>query len=206
MNAELATYLQEKTDTLTRWTKELDKSAQEGDKRMADAAAADIQRLLVEMADYIQMRASNEGRFALVLPEPGRYLMVTSADGWTPHSEVVGFPDATSTHQIRLTRRLTISGSLSRDGATVDAGLITLTKPTGEFASSTFSSAAGEFELPLPSTGRYILTAMDPAGEIVRTRQVAVIGASAHIDLDLCSTLTAPVTAVPPSAAPVSVG
>lgn len=130
-------------------------------------------------------RASNEGRFALVLPEPGRYLVVTSADGWTPHSEVVGFADATSAHRIVLTRRLTVSGALSCGGEPLDAGMVALTKPTGEFVSSTFSSATGDFELPLPSTGRYILTAMDPAGNIVQTRQVAVIGASAQIDLDL---------------------
>ncbi|WP_024794414.1 MFS transporter [Tomitella biformata] len=130
-------------------------------------------------------RASNEGRFALVLPQPGRYLVVTSADGWTPHSEVVQFDDATSAHQIRLCKRLTISGSLARGGSPLDAGLVTLTKPTGEFVSSAFSSADGRFELPLPSTGRYILTAMDPTGETVQARQVAVIGASATIDLDL---------------------
>lgn len=130
-------------------------------------------------------RASNEGRFALVLPEPGRYLVVTSGDGWTPHSEVVQFADATSTHRIILNKRLTVSGTLSCRGGELDAGLVTLTKPTGEFVSSTFSSPTGRFELPLPSTGRYILTAMDPAGEIVQTRQVAVIGASAQIDLDL---------------------
>ena len=141
-------------------------------------------------------RASNEGLFALVLPEPGRYLVITSADGWTPHSEVVEFPDATSTHQITLSRRLTISGSLARDGQALDAGLVTLTKPTGEFVSSAFSSPAGHFELPLPSTGRYILTAMDPTGETVQARQVAVIGASATIDLDL-----SPVNGVSPAGA-----
>lgn len=130
-------------------------------------------------------RASNEGRFALVLPEPGRYLVITSADGWTPHSEVVRFEDETSAHEIRLRKRLTISGSLACRGDAIDAGLVTLTKPTGEFVSSAFSSETGTFELPLPSTGRYILTAMDPAGVIVQTRQVAVIGASATIDLDL---------------------
>lgn len=136
-------------------------------------------------------RASNEGRFALVLPEPGRYLVITSADGWTPHSEVVSFDDATSAHQIRLCKRLTISGRLACDGAPLDAGLVTLTKPTGEFVSSSFSSESGQFELPLPSTGRYILTAMDPAGQTVQTRQVAVIGASATIDLDLSPVDTA---------------
>lgn len=130
-------------------------------------------------------RGSNEGRFALVLPEPGRYLVITSADGWTPHSEVAEFADTTSAHQIVLRKRLTISGRLACAGDPLDTGLVTLTKPSGEFVSSSFSDAAGQFELPLPSTGRYILTAMDPAGSTVQTRQVAVIGASATIDLDL---------------------
>ncbi|GAA4475316.1 hypothetical protein GCM10023094_12550 [Rhodococcus olei] len=130
-------------------------------------------------------RAGNEGRFSLVLPAPGPYLVITSADGWTPHSEVVDFAVATSTHRITMRQRLNISGQLRSGGPALPGGLVALTKPTGEFVSSTFSDTDGRFDLPLPSTGRYILTALDPVREDAATRQVAVIGACATIDLDL---------------------
>ncbi|MGC0367577.1 MFS family permease [Rhodococcus sp. 27YEA15] len=135
-------------------------------------------------------RSGSEGKFSLVLPAAGRYLMIASADGWTPHSEVVGFADAIGTHLIMMRQRLTLSGRLRSGGPALSGGLVTLTKPTGEFVSSAFSDADGQFDLPLPSVGRYILTALDPAREDVLTRQVAIIGASATVDLDLRPTLT----------------
>jgi MFS family permease len=47
-------------------------------------------------------RADNEGNFSLALPRPGRYLVVTSADGWSPRSQVIAFDSAQSTHTVEL--------------------------------------------------------------------------------------------------------
>lgn len=146
-------------------------------------AVVSVMTLTGEPVDW--SRASDGGRFALVLPAPGRYLLVTNADGWRPHSTVVEFAGPTDEHRIALHSRLTVSGRLAMGGRAQGGGLITLTRPTGEFVSSTLSAGNGRFELPLPSTGRYIFTAMDPEGTVVQARQIAVIGASAEVDVDL---------------------
>jgi len=146
-------------------------------------AVVSVLTLTGEPVDW--SRASDGGRFALVLPAPGRYLLVANADGWRPHSTVAEFAGPTDEHRILLDSRLTVSGRLALGGRALGGGLVTLTRPTGEFVSSALSTPAGRFELPLPSTGRYIFTAMDPGGTLVQARQIAVIGASAEVDIDL---------------------
>jgi hypothetical protein len=45
---------------------------------------------------------------------------------------------------------------------------------------------AGRYEMPLPPTGRYILTVVDPHAQWARSRQVPVIAAQSNtIDIDL---------------------
>ncbi|ROZ53620.1 MFS transporter [Rhodococcus sp. WS1] len=90
-------------------------------------------------------RADNEGNFSLALPRPGRYLVVTSADGWSPRSQVIAFDSAQSTHTVELGDRLTISGKVGVDGRTTSGTVVTLTKPTGEFVASTVV----DFDVPV---------------------------------------------------------
>ncbi|MFJ2032100.1 MFS transporter [Streptosporangium sp. NPDC087985] len=130
-------------------------------------------------------RADNDGAFSLVLPGPGRYLVVTSADGWAPHSEVLEFLDPETRHRIRLSERLTISGRLSAGTLALDHGLVALTKPTGECVSTVFSDTTGCYELALPPVGRYVLTMMAPYGGHTRARQIAVMSQSVVIDFDI---------------------
>ncbi|MCY0905026.1 MFS transporter [Arthrobacter sp. H14-L1] len=126
-------------------------------------------------------RANNDGGYSVVLPGPDRYLVVSSADGWAPHSQALNFTDAASWQQIVLSRRLTLAGMVSGAQAPGDAALVTLTRPTGEFIASTHTRD-GKYELPLPPTGRYILSTLDAQGETARARQITVAGQSAVVD------------------------
>ncbi|MET4002761.1 MFS family permease [Arthrobacter sp. UYCu511] len=136
-----------------------------------------------EPADW--SRADNEGRYSLILPDSGRYLLVSSADGWTPSSQVLEFADPTSWHDIHLAHRLMLSGRVS-DGAVPLAGaMVTLTKTTGEFVMSTFSNDEGLYEVPLPPVGRYILTGLDPQVQTSTSLSVLLTARSATIDLCL---------------------
>jgi MFS family permease len=56
-------------------------------------------------------RGNNDGEYSVVLPGPGRYLMVASADGWAPRSGVIVLGEATTEEHITLSERLTLSGS-----------------------------------------------------------------------------------------------
>ncbi len=138
-----------------------------------------------EPADW--SRADNDGRYSLVLPEPGRYLVISSADGWAPSSQVLEFTDSSSTEQIRLSRRLTLSGVVNGGGLPLEGALVTLTKATGEFLVSTFSTGDGGYEVPLPPVGRYILTCLDPDGRTAESVQLVVTVHSAVADFQLGS-------------------
>ena len=130
-------------------------------------------------------RADNEGNFSLALPRPGRYLVVTSADGWSPRSQVIAFDSAQSTHTVELGDRLTISGKVGVDGRTTSGTVVTLTKPTGEFVASTVTDGTGHYGIALPTSGRYILTALTASGHGTLARQIAVIAQSTVVDFDV---------------------
>lgn len=136
-----------------------------------------------EPADW--SRADNDGRYSLILPESGRYLLVTSADTWAPSSQVLEFADTASTHDIRLSQRLVLSGTVGDGANTLAGALVTLTKTTGEFVMSTFSDSGGRYEVPLPAVGRYILTGLDPEGRTSESLPLLVTARSAVIDLEL---------------------
>ncbi|MBT1257384.1 MFS transporter [Rhodococcus erythropolis] len=130
-------------------------------------------------------RADNEGNFSLALPRPGRYLVVTSADGWSPRSQVIAFDSAQSTHTVELGDRLTISGKVGVDGRTTSGTVVTLTKPTGEFVASTVTDGTGHYGIALPTSGRYVLTALTESGHGTLARQIAVIAQSTVVDFDV---------------------
>ncbi|MCQ9163384.1 MFS transporter [Arthrobacter sp. STN4] len=136
-----------------------------------------------EPADW--SRADNAGRYSLVLPASGRYLIVSSADSWAPSSRVLDFADSSSTEDIELTLRLTLSGTVVDGGLPLDHALVTLTKASGEFVMSTFSDAQGRYEVPLPAAGRYILTGLEPEGLRSLSMQLSLSSRSAVVDLDL---------------------
>ena len=136
-----------------------------------------------EPADW--SRADNDGRYSLVLPASGRYLVISSADGWAPSSQVLDFADSSSTQHILLARRLTVSGSVGDGVRGLDGALVTLTKATGEFVVSTFCDPDGRYEVPLPPVGRYILTAMDSGGRSSESVHVVLTARSAVVDVVL---------------------
>lgn len=51
---------------------------------------------------------------------------------------------------------------------------------------STEGDLAGHYRIPVPPTGRYILTVVDPHTQWVRSRQVPIIAAQSNtIDIDV---------------------
>ena len=41
-------------------------------------------------------RGDNDGKYSVVLPGPGHYLVLANAAGWVPRAEVLEFVDETS--------------------------------------------------------------------------------------------------------------
>ena len=151
------------------------------DQRPIRHAVVTVLRTSGEPVDW--SRADNDGSYSVVLPGPGKYLVVSSADGWAPRSQVLEFTDATNRQQIQLPEQLTISGTVRGSGGPLQHALVTLTKPTGESVVSTHTQS-GRYELPLPAAGRYILTSLEPSGMQAMAKQILVATQSAAVDFD----------------------
>jgi MFS family permease len=82
-------------------------------------------------------RADNEGNYSVVLPGPGRYLVLANALGWAPHAQVLEFVDENTRQHITLTEQLTLSGRGCRGGRPLVGALITLSAATGEMVPAT---------------------------------------------------------------------
>ena len=131
-------------------------------------------------------RADNEGSYSVVLPGPGRYVVVSSAEGWAPRSEILAFTDPATQQHIQLTERLSLCGTITTSGQPLGQALVSVTRPTGESVATVHADAAGHYEIPLPPTGRYILTVVDPRAQWARSCQVPVIAAQSNrIDIDI---------------------
>lgn len=136
-------------------------------------------------------RTDNDGRFALALPKEGRYLLVVSAEGWAPHSQLVEL-SADKPADIVLDRRLLLSGNVTDDGKPIGGVMIALIKHSGEYAGTTTADENGHYEMGLPPAGRYVLTAVDHATGRTRSRTLTVLASATTLDIDL-------VTAIPRS-------
>jgi hypothetical protein len=58
------------------------------------------------------------------------------------------------------------------NGRPLKRALVSVTRPTGESVATVRTDEAGHYQIPVPPTGRYILTVVDPHTQWVRSRQV----------------------------------
>jgi MFS family permease len=128
-------------------------------------------------------RAEPDGGYALALPGAGRYVAVTSADGWAPQSELFDHTGAATVHDIVLQRPLTLHGQIRSTDEVGDA-MVALTRPTGEVIATTRTDPTGAYTLPLPPVGQYVITAVDAAAQQCLSRSVTVTGQSMNIDIE----------------------
>lgn len=129
-------------------------------------------------------RTDNRGRYSLALPEPGRYLVVVSADGWGPMSGLEDLGDA-DLDQIRMNRRLLLTGHVTDDGDPLGAVMLSLIRHSGEYVATTHADPSGSYEIGLPPPGRYVLTIVDHPTGRTRSRSVQVGSMSTTLDIDL---------------------
>lgn len=136
-------------------------------------------------------RTDDDGRFTLALPEPGRYLLVVSAEGWAPQSSLCDL-GAGESEPVTMQRRLVLSGRVTDDGRPIGRVLVSLIRHSGEFVATATADATGAYEIGLPPAGRYVLTVVDHATGRTRSRALTVLATSTTLDIDI-------VTGIPPA-------
>ena len=118
-------------------------------------------------------RADNDGRWSVVLPGAGEYLVVCSAEGWAARSELRQLSPETPS-VLEIDQRLTVAGVVSRGGWPIDDALVVLTDASGESVGATRTDEEGHYELGLPPLGRYVLTALDPRSGMAESEDVVI--------------------------------
>lgn len=118
-------------------------------------------------------RADNDGRWSVVLPGAGEYLVIYSAEGWAARSELRPLaPEVVPV--LEIAQRLTVAGVVSRGGWPIEDALVVLTAASGESVGATRTDEGGHYELGLPPLGRYVLTALDPSSGRSESEDVVV--------------------------------
>lgn len=147
-----------------------------GQVRRSDGQAARLAVVSVlepngRQADWA--RADNDGRWSVVLPGAGEYLVVYAAEGWAARSELRHLsPD--SAPLLEIDQRLTVAGVVSRGGWPIEDALVVLTDASGESVGATRTDDDGHYELGLPPLGRYVLTVLDPRTGTAESEDVVI--------------------------------
>lgn len=156
------------------------------DERPIAGAVVTVLRPDGEPVDW--SRCDHDGAYSLVLPGSGRYVVVSSADGWTPRSEIVEFDHAATQRRIRLADRLSLCGTVRSASAPLGRALVSLTTSSGQAVAAVHTDAGGRYAIPLPATGRYVMTVVDPDVRWAHAQQIVVIATqSATIDIDVAA-------------------
>ena len=130
-------------------------------------------------------RADDGGRFALVLPGDGQYLLIATEHQYRPVSETLRFPGVPRSHDIRFGARLTLTGKVTHEGRPVTGALVVLVQPSEGKTAAARSDSNGNYELPLPRPGTYVLTVVEPDGGATHTRRVTLPAPNTVIDAEL---------------------
>ncbi|WP_416562416.1 MFS transporter [Nocardia testacea] len=140
--------------------------------------------VFTQSADHVDWsQVDSAGHFAVAVPGPGRYLLVTAADGWTPDSRLVDIDSDGRIDAIVLAERLTMAGTVVDGSGPVNGAHVVLTRQTGEAVATTRTGAIGDYRLPLPQNGRYIITAFTHSSSAARA--ITIWGSARRFDLEL---------------------
>lgn len=130
-------------------------------------------------------RADNAGRYSVVLPGPGTYVVIANTVGWAPEAIVFNFSGGEAEQDLTLTHELTVSGVVTSDRRPAAGALVALSEAMGKQVGSTTCDDAGHYAFQLPPTGRYVFTAYDPRSGQAQARKVTLTVESEVVDIDI---------------------
>ena len=129
-------------------------------------------------------RGDDHGHYSVVLPGDGRYVLVATQRSWRPVSLVLSFPGEPAGKDIRFLERLLLTGKVLHNDRPLADSLVILVRPPDETSVAARSDAGGNYELPLPRPGMYVLTVVEPDGVTTHSRRVSLPAPNTVIDVE----------------------
>ena len=129
-------------------------------------------------------RGDDHGHYSVVLPGDGRYVLVATQRSWRPVSLVLSFPGEPAAKDIRFQERLLLTGKVLHNDRPLADSLVILVRPPDETSVAARSDAGGNYELPLPRPGMYVLTVVEPDGVTTHSRRVSLPAPNTVIDVE----------------------
>jgi MFS family permease len=130
-------------------------------------------------------RADNAGRYSMVLPGPGTYVVIANSVGWAPEATVFDFAGGEVEQDLTLAHELTVSGVVTKDGQPAAGALVALSEALGTQVGATHCDDMGHYAFQLPPTGRYVFTAYDPETASAHARKVMLTIESDVVNIDI---------------------
>ena len=132
-------------------------------------------------------RAGDDGRYAVVLPGTGRYLLVATQPQWRPVSGILTVPGGADAarHDISFSERLVLTGQVRHNRRPVGGALVSMVGPENRNTAAVRADRHGNYELGLPRPGTYVLTVVEPDGITTHTRRVLLPAPGTVIDVEL---------------------
>ncbi|MET4901169.1 MFS transporter [Paenarthrobacter sp. CC6] len=130
-------------------------------------------------------RVDAEGNYSVALPGTGKYLMVANAAGWASMAEVFEFDGRTLKQNFLLCEQLQLSGTVTAGTVPQAGAVLTLLGAKGGHIGTTTTDADGRYALPLPVTGPYVVTMLDPATHDSAAQKIIAGGQSVTLDFAL---------------------
>ncbi|MBY8860120.1 MFS transporter [Nocardia sp. CA2R105] len=157
--------------------------------RVTDAdgrAVADAALTLIDHRGHQHGRACSraDGGFALLLPPPGQYVLITAADTRRPHATPLSIGTQPVVHDVVLAGGASLSGRVLAPGDTaVPLATIVVIDGRGEVVGTTTTDVHGNFAVPGLFAGTFTLTAHAPGFR--PTAAPVVVGAEDRVCCDL---------------------
>lgn len=126
------------------------------------------------------------GDYSVATGGPIKHLFVVTAPGWAPVSAYVDLEQGPQVPPLVLRDRISVSGTaIGVDGQPASDVSVVVTRRAGGSVDWMRTGPDGRYDLPVPTEGTYVVTAVDRATSAIVTRTVVLGGSAVRTDLQL---------------------
>ncbi|WP_216897903.1 MFS transporter [Nocardia alni] len=135
---------------------------------VADSAGRPVPGATLTLIDHGghqhgRARSRTDGAYDLLLPPPGRYVVIVAAEDYKPHATALTVNGRRVVHDVVLSGGTALSGRVTApDGEPVTTATLVVTEIRGEVVGAAASGADGKYMVPNLFPGLFTVTASAP--------------------------------------------